>query len=183
MTFWNHLFMLLASILAPKTTPKWNQKGSQYEIKKSSILLLFTTLAPHWGIPKIIIFGTCLVPFLRYLFEISFSSILDPFGDPLGTLWAPKKHPKKHTKKRHQKRAQHEPVLAREREARLNVQASSQARVNSYIAWACNNAPTAHSPTWHQRYSDQVNGPMRDTSTSCGLRPRLRRCRRPRWAT
>ena len=68
------------------------------------------------------------------------------------------------------------PVLAREREARLNVQASSQARLNSSIAWACNNAPSNHSPTWHQRYSDQVNGPMRDTSTSCGLRPRLRRC-------
>ena len=71
---------------------------------------------------------------------------------------------------------QEEPVLAREREARLDVEASSQARVNSSIAWACNNAPSIHSPTWHQRYSDQVNVPMRDTSTSCGLRPRLRRC-------
>jgi len=68
------------------------------------------------------------------------------------------------------------PVLAWEREARLNVRASSQARLNSSIAWACNNAPSTHSPTWHQRYSDQDNVPMRDTSTSCGLQPRLRRC-------
>ena len=103
-TFWNHVFMLLASIWAPKTTLKWDQKGTQHENKKTSILLLFTTLAPHWGVQKIIILGTFLGSFLRYLFETSFSSILDPFGDPFGTLWAPKKHPKKHTKKRHQKR-------------------------------------------------------------------------------
>ena len=69
-----------------------------------------------------------------------------------------------------------EPVLAREREARLNVEASSQARVNSSVAGACKNAPKTPSPAWHRRYSDQVNGPMRDTSTSCGLQPRLRRC-------
>ena len=95
-------------------------------------------------------------------------TLLDPFGHPKST-------PQKTLQKRHQNK-KNKPVLAREREARSNVRASSQARLNSSIAWACNNAPSTHSPTWHQRYSDQVNGPMRDTSTSCGLRPRLRRC-------
>ena len=157
MTFGNHFGMLFASIWAPKTTPKWDPKGSQHEIKKSSILLLFTTLAPHWGVLKI------------GIFLYFFGTLLDPFGHPKST---PKKTPKKETKKE----PQDKPVLAREREARSNVRASSQARLNSSIAWACNNAPSTHSRIWRQRYSDQVNGPMRDTSTSCGLPPRLRRC-------
>ena len=89
----------------PKRPQNETQKGAKTRTRKTSMLSLFTTLEPHWGVLKIIIFDVFLGTFLRYLFETSFSSILDPFGDPFGTLWAPKKHPKKHTKKRHQKRA------------------------------------------------------------------------------
>ena len=74
-----------------------------------------------------------LVCFLFVFLEVlegplgALGSILDPFGDSFGTLWAPKKHPKKHLKKRHPKSTKNEPVLAREREARLNERTSSQA--------------------------------------------------------
>ena len=60
-------------------------------------------------------------------------------------------------------RVQEEPVLAREREARLNIRALSEICSQRLRQHALDrkSAPSDYAPTWHQRYSDQVNGPMR----------------------
>ena len=76
---------------------------------------------------------------------------------------------------------EHKPVLAREREARLNIRALSETCSQRLRQHALDrkSAPGDYAPPWHQLYSDQVNGPMHIwavTSTSCGPRPRLRRC-------
>ena len=56
-----------------------------------------------------------------------------------------------------------EPVLAREREARLNSRALSETCSQRLRQHALDrkSAPSDYAPPWHQRYSDQVNGPMR----------------------
>ena len=120
--FWGPLFdalgLHLASQNTSKMTPKRVPKTHLIEKWKSSSRCSQSSIQRGVGVLKIMIFLAFLVPFLRCRFETSFLSILAPFGDPLGTPWAPKKHSKKHLRKRPPKRAQKKPVLAREREAR-----------------------------------------------------------------
>ena len=87
---------------------------------------------------------------------------MDHFGDPFGPLWAPQKHQKNTPKKDTRKDQKEEPVLAREREARLNVRAWSETYSQRLRQHALDrkSAPSDYAPTWHQRYSDPVNGPM-----------------------
>ena len=72
MTFWNHFFMVLASIWAPKTTPKRDPKATQNENMKIIDFADTYTLWAHSGPLKIIIFGAFLGPFFRYRFKTSF---------------------------------------------------------------------------------------------------------------
>ena len=77
---------------------------------------------------KTVILGAFVVPFSKYPFWTSFSSISDHVGDPFGPLWAPKSIQKKAQQKNTKKKENMEPVLAREREARFKVGALFQAR-------------------------------------------------------
>ena len=73
---------------------------------------------------------------------------------------------RKRTENKHEKRTsktrKNKPVLAREREARLNIRALSETRSQRLRQHALDrkSAPSDYAPTWHQHYSDQVNGPM-----------------------
>ena len=105
--------MLLASVWAPKTPPKWVPKGVQNRTLKNidfaAIYNTWATFEGHENHHFWSFFGTLF----KYRFWTSFLSILDHFGDPFGALWAPKKHPKKDTKKRYQKRAQRGTCLSK----------------------------------------------------------------------
>ena len=116
----------------PKNRPKRVSKRTHKNHRFCCYLLQYTLATLR--VLKIIIFSIFFGPFLRYLFETSFSSILDPFGDLLGPFGHQKSTLKNTPKKDTKKELFYKPVLAREREARLNVPASSQARLNSSIA-------------------------------------------------
>ena len=57
---------------------------------------------------------------------------------------------------------QDKPVLAREREARLNIRALSETCSQRLRQHALDrkSAPSDYAPTWHQHYRNQVNGLM-----------------------
>ena len=104
MTFWNHFFMLLASIWAPKTTPKRDPKGNQDQNTKIiDFAIIYYTCATSRGPENhhfCHFFGVRFkIPF-RDLFFIDFGPFWGPFGDPLGTQKPLQKtHQKKTLKK------------------------------------------------------------------------------------
>ena len=85
--------MLLASIWAPKTTPKGKKKGTQDQnMKIIDFAIIYYTLATLRGPENHnfwCFFGTLFQILFRDPFLIDFGPFWGPFWDPLGTKKAP----------------------------------------------------------------------------------------------
>ena len=85
--------MVLASIWAPKTTPKRDPKGTQDQNTKIiDFAIIYHTLATSGGLENHhfwYFFGTLFKIPLRNLFLIDFEPFWGPFWTPLGTQKAP----------------------------------------------------------------------------------------------